>query len=986
MDTNRSHRRVGLSRHVQMVVVALVVGAVVALGVVLDRQYREEAFQRQATELETDVRFRGSELVQASEALRGDTLFLSRTPPVRGIIRAAGNAGFDPVDRTSQAAWVKRMQEIFTAFLITRPAYFQARYIGVADGGRELVRVDRTDSGTVAVAGPELQRKGGRDYFQAALGLAEGAVYLSDFNLNRERGGIPMPAVRTLRAVTPVHGPDGRLFGLIVVNMDVGPLLRQVAGQTKRTAAYLVDDRGRYLAHPDPAVAFAFETGSVRRWQDDFPALAGMLVGADQDTDTLPTRLHALAGRDYYVAAQRLRFDPARLDRFVLLAYARPQASLVAEVNRYRVQVVVGAVLALALLLPVVFVLVARLMAPLNLLGRVAESVSQGRYDDLPLPDRHTGEVGALVKAFRHMREQVAQREEALRLHNAALAEQVSKGAFDLRLAASVVDNTSEGVMVTDARARILSVNSAFSEITGYSAQEAIGNTPRLIRSDHHDAAFYKAIWDALLGGGRWQGEIWNRRKSGEVFLEWLTINRIAGATPEDDRFIAVFTDVTEQRRKDERIHHLAFHDPLTGLPNRALVQDRLQHAIDLARRKRGRTGVMLIDLDRFKAVNDGLGHDVGDLLLKEVAARLTGALRQTDTVARMGGDEFLVILESEDEPETYAGVAEHIIAAVSEPIDIQAHSVRVGASIGIAFYPDDGEDVATLIKHADVAMYAAKADGKGVFRFYRTDMTERATRFLTLEMELRRGIAAGELELHYQPKVSLQDGGVDGVEALVRWRHPQRGLVSPVDFIPVAEESGLIVQLGDWVLAEACRQAALWQGRMGAIAVNVSARQFDKVDLVERVRELTGRHGIAPASIQLELTESTVMKDPARVIELLGRVRELGISVAVDDFGTGYSSLAYLRRLPIDTLKIDRSFVRNVDADAGDRQIARTIIALGQALGMAVVAEGVETEAQAQLLRAMGCDLAQGYLYARPQAAAELERWLEKAAPPGAG
>jgi EAL domain-containing protein (putative c-di-GMP-specific phosphodiesterase class I) len=323
--------------------------------------------------------------------------------------------------------------------------------------------------------------------------------------------------------------------------------------------------------------------------------------------------------------------------------------------------------------------------------------------------------------------------------------------------------------------------------------------------------------------------------------------------------------------------------------------------------------------------------------------------------------------------------VAEDLIKTISAPIDILGREIQVGASVGIAFYPEDGEDVSALIKHADIAMYAAKADGKGRFRFFRADMTEKATQYLNLEMELRQGIANGELELHYQPKICLREGHMHGVEALVRWRHPRRGLVSPADFIPVAEESGLIVELGDWVLGEACRQAASWQGRMGAIAVNVSARQFDKVDLVERILELTGSHGIEPACIQLELTESAVMTDPDHVIGLLGRVRELGIAVAVDDFGTGYSSLSYLRRLPIDFLKIDRSFILNVGAVEEDTLIVRAIIALGQSLDMTVIAEGVETEAQAALLREMGCDIAQGYLYARPCRAAELEEWLEK-------
>jgi diguanylate cyclase (GGDEF)-like protein/PAS domain S-box-containing protein len=981
MNAKRDRLRagIGLSRYIYLLVFGLVVAGVVMLGLDSDREHRATVYQRMSSTLLSDVRFQSEKLLQATTSLRNDTLFLSRTPPLQGIARAAGNGGFDPVDKNDYAVWARRLQEIFTAFLETRPEYFQASYIGLADHGRELVRVERLQGKVVVVPETGLQQKSSRDYFKASLKLGEGQVLLSEFSLSQGHGSNEMPLTPILRAVTPIYDSAGRVFGLVVVNMDAGPLLKQLASRSPGgDVAYAVDEQGRYLVHPEPGRAFAYEMGDAHRLQSDAPGMADMLKHPDPNSDATHIGRYRLARAFYYVATQAIRFDPNRPDRFVLLVYATPESSLTREINGYRLEVIVGAILALVLLLPAVALLIRIIMQPLSQLSLAAAAISRGEYD-AALPAIQSGEVGMLVRGFEHMRDQVAQREEVLKRHNAALSEQVSKGSFDLRLAGNVVENTSEGVMVTDCKARIISVNPAFTEIVGYSAQEAIGNTPRLFRSDHHDAAFYQEIWNRLLSVGHWQGEIWNRRKGGEVFLEWLTINRVLGDTPDDDHFIAVFTDVTEQRRKDERIHHLAFHDPLTGLPNRTLVQDRLQHAIDVARRKHSRTGVMLIDLDRFKAVNDGLGHDVGDMLLKRIAERLTAELRQTDTVARMGGDEFLVILESGVEPEIYAGVAENIIRMISLPVDIQGSTIQVGASVGIAFYPDDGGDVAALIKHADVAMYAAKADGKGGFRFFRPEMTERATQYLHLEMELRQAIVNSELELHYQPKVLLRSGRMDGVEALVRWRHPRRGLVSPADFIPVAEESGLILELGDWVLMEACRQAALWQGRMGVIAVNVSARQFDKVDLVERIRELTGRHGIAPSSIQLELTESTVMTNPDHVIELLKRVRELGITVAVDDFGTGYSSLSYLRRLPIDILKIDRSFITNAGVNEEDTQIARTVVALGQALKMAVVAEGVETRAQAELLLAMGCDMGQGYLYASPQSAADLEGWFDK-------
>lgn len=552
----------------------------------------------------------------------------------------------------------------------------------------------------------------------------------------------------------------------------------------------------------------------------------------------------------------------------------------------------------------------------------------------------------------------------------------------ELRLAASVFHSSAEGVLVTDADATILSVNPAFSEITGYSETEAVGRRPSLLRSDRHDAGFYQTMWEALSRAGRWQGEIWNRRKGGEAYLEWLTINRIDDAAGVPVRYVAVFHDITELRRKDEHIRHLAFHDALTGLPNRSLMQDRLKHAVERARRKGSRLSVTFMDLDRFKAINDGLGHDVGDLLLQEVAARIKGRLRAADTVARLGGDEFVVLMEDLPDSGNCAALAEQIIAELARPMQLRGHTVEVGASMGMAFYPEDGNDAWQLMKHADMAMYAAKEAGRSTYRFFQPDMLERASARLTMQTELRQAISDKQLELYYQPRVAMATGESLAVEALVRWNHPVRGLLAPIEFIPLAEECGLIRELGDWVLDEACRQGALWQstGRHIRIAVNVSARQLDEGDLVARIVELAGQHGIAPALLEVELTESAVMTNPEHAAGVLARLREIGVTVAVDDFGTGYSSLAYLRRLPIDVLKIDRSFVKDAESNDEDAQIVKTILALGEVLRLTVVAEGIETGGQARLLQSVGCELAQGFHYSRPLPVPEIEAWLDAA------
>ncbi|MCP5221530.1 MAG: EAL domain-containing protein [Zoogloeaceae bacterium] len=547
--------------------------------------------------------------------------------------------------------------------------------------------------------------------------------------------------------------------------------------------------------------------------------------------------------------------------------------------------------------------------------------------------------------------------------------------------AAAVFESTREGIIITDLQRRIQTVNPAFSDITGYSAEEAIGKTPAMLRSGHMSEELYQGMWESLHVLGHWQGEVLNRRKNGELFPELLTISTVRDPAGQPTQYVALLTDLSRLRQSEAQLAHLAHYDPLTDLPNRLLVQSRLDHALDTAQRENGRLAVLFIDLDRFKDVNDSLGHPVGDELLVAIAQRMRARLRESDTLARLGGDEFLVVLEDIHRPEDAAEVAQGLIRLQDAPIRLPSgHEVYVGVSIGISLYPNDGDSTTELIRQADAAMYQAKSQGRNTFRFYTAALTEAADQRLAMEGRLRRALQAGEFVVHYQPQFVAATGEVVGCEALVRWQDPDGGLVPPANFIPLAEDTGLIVPLGRWVLETACAQAQAWREAGVAdlvMAVNLSGRQLQQRDLVSVVAEALERSALPPDRLKLELTESMIMDHGDEAIALLHSLKALGVSLSIDDFGTGYSSLAYLKRFPIDEMKIDRGFVRDTPDNASDAEIVATIVAMGRNLKLRVVAEGVETQQQLDFLIGLGCNACQGYLVSPGLSAADFERFL---------
>ncbi|MBS4096937.1 MAG: EAL domain-containing protein [Sulfuricella sp.] len=549
-----------------------------------------------------------------------------------------------------------------------------------------------------------------------------------------------------------------------------------------------------------------------------------------------------------------------------------------------------------------------------------------------------------------------------------------------LRLAARVFESSAEGIVITDLKGRILSVNEAFSEITGYPLEEIRGQNPRILKSGKHSPEFYREMWGTILKEGHWQGEIWNRRKNGEVYPEWMTIGSVKDEHGGISHFVGTFTDITQRKAAEERINFLAHHDALTGLPNRVLLQDRVSQSLAICQHQGSKAGLLLIDLDRFKNINESLNHAFGDQLLQEVGQRLEGCARRVDTVARSGGDEFVVLMTEVRDIGEIAAAANNILIALSQPFTLDVHEINITSSIGIAVYPGDGENAQNLLKNADVAMYRAKDLGRNNYQFYTQDMNARTFETLVMENSLRHALKRDDFVLHYQPQVDIASGAMIGVEALVRMRHADLGIVPPGTFIPIAEETGLIVPIGAWVLGEACRQGREWldQGITGLrIAVNLSANQFRQPGLLDTVAKTLADSGLPPGQLELELTESILMRDSELIIATLQSLKKMGVQLSIDDFGTGFSSLAYLKRFDLDKLKIDQSFVRDITSDPDDLAIARAVIALGHSLNLKVIAEGVENGEQLELLRANGCDEIQGYYFSRPQPAAEIPRLL---------
>lgn len=631
-------------------------------------------------------------------------------------------------------------------------------------------------------------------------------------------------------------------------------------------------------------------------------------------------------------------------------------------IERRKAYLWIGQILLQILLLISIRWLIRRFMSPIVKLQSTMESMqAKGSMEEFVPIELKTGgldEIGKLTSAFNHMSESLFDSETSM------------------RLAASIYQTNSDAIMVTDEKNRIVDVNPAFTRITGYSCEEAIGNDPKLLKSGKHDKEFYQQMWQAILTEGKWEGEIWDKRKSGEIYPKQAHIHVLRSADGSVYRHIAQFSDISEKKQKDELIFWQANYDPLTSLPNRRLFIERLERALIRAKRNHNYGALMFLDMDKFKSLNDTMGHEYGDILLVEVASRLQSCVREGDTVARLGGDEFVVLIESisefsEDASFIIADVAEKIRSSLASAYHLKKYEYLSSPSIGVYLYEAENDLVQDVIKRADMAMYQAKDSGRNTVRFFDPQMQDSVNRRVSLESDLQMAIPHNQFELYYQIQLDQVQRPI-GAEALIRWNHPTNGLISPDQFIPIAELSPLILEIGHWVLEEACRQIAEWSKHISTkhlvLAVNISAQQFKQATIVNEVAAMIQKYRIDPSRLKLELTESVAVLDIDSVIATMNALRnEVGVALSLDDFGTGYSSLSYLKRLPLDQIKIDKSFVRDITIDINDAVMVKTIISMAQNFGLNVIAEGVETVEQFDFLQKNGCMAYQGYLFSKP-------------------
>jgi len=849
---------------------------------------------------------------------------------VIGAILLSTHHELTPFLEDSDAAHLERLTQGFISFAEVTGKFDQVRLIDPK--GKELLRINYDGFMGKAAAPQALQDKRSRYYFQETMRLQQGSFYISPLDLNVERGEVEAPPRPTIRIGVPLFNEAGDRRGILVLNYKGTNILEGLS-------EHLFQGIEQYLLTGSDD--FWIQNSGDGSWHFVFQEGKRRILQARARKDWAPV-FEGGSGQ-FYSKAGLVSFRAFSPHLETTPSGGREAAELLkvsgaGEGGPWRLLTIVPK----TLLYAKSSVMLRRLILIYSLLALGIALASVG-YAKLKLQEHQAEE--------------------------------------DRRLSSTVFESASQAIMVLDVRRKILSVNAAFTRITGYSAQEALGKDVSLLYPDERGLLFYGEIWDLVQKEGHWQGEVWSRKKQGQRYPEWRAISAVKNAEGEIVQYTILSTDITKRKESDAKLHHQAYHDSLTDLPNRVLFLERLFQSIKLARRNERKVALLFLDLDHFKQVNDTFGHPKGDEILKQVARRLLECVRETDTVARSGGDEFMVVLSNLSGKKEAGYVASKMLEKLRHPFYLEGQEVFLGLSIGISLAPDDSDDATTLLKQADMAMYQSKKKGRNTSSFFSEKLEKKAKERTLLEWDLRRALSGNEFRLHYQPVVNLATLQTVAFEALIRWEHPQRGFVFPEDFIPLAEKSELISQIGAWVLKEACKQMKVWQTRYGleaSIAVNVSSRTFKSGSLWSDLSNALEESGLDPKALTLEITERLMLDPNEEALKKLKTLRDVGIQLSVDDFGTGYSSLTQLSRFPSDVLKIDKSFISGLASDTRKKPVVEAIIRMGQSMGMKIVAEGLETHEEMIFLRELGCDEAQGYYFSKPLSAKEYAEVLE--------
>ena len=923
---------------------------------VLEIQYR----------LDTESEFVGSLFDTTSRGL----VFLSQVPVVR-MFSSTDFLATGKADETRMLEHFSKVSstEVFVDFMKTNPHYRQLTYLD--SKGIERLSIEQRESQIDVIANKLLEDQSNQSYFRHTMNSSQDEVYISDIEAYSGPGSNDSAVEPIIRLATKVYDKRGRLQGILVISVSGQILLNIVQKQMPMNGLiFLIDPEGYYLAHHIATKSWSKLRGNRFTLQSDFPGLDDFPALLSNDD------FHHIVAEDNEVFVSPISTGIDTRRRWYIVRII--PSSLFVDSARFNLLVIL-----LITIFGILFSLIIGytfsrlwLLTPIKKLTNMTAEISEGRYSTL-CPEHHQNdEIGDLCSSFNHMSMALEQADQERKKHLDVLNNEITerkKVESDLLLHRTFFEQSTDAMFIADDKTRFTYVNPAFSEITGYASEEVIGNEAGLLHSEKHDAKFYKSIWRKIKKHGYWHGEVWERRKGKENFPALQTINTIRNENGET-HYVSIFKDITRLKEAENELWKLAHFDQLTNLANRKLLEERINQAISESYRNKRVGSLIFLDLDNFKHINDSLGHNDGDHMLKEIASRLEAVFRCEDTVARLGGDEYVVLipdLANDDEGATHAttAVIQKLFDTLQEPFSVKRYELHITTSIGIALFPTDGDTPQKLLRQADTAMYIAKNEGKNTFSFYHSGMQEMADQRLHMEREIRQALKTDEMVVYYQPQYNAQYDLI-GYEALIRWAHPKRGLISPSDFIPVAEESDLILEIGDRVVRDVCKQlirADECGSDIPHISVNISSRQFAHFSFIDWVYSILDETGVDPSKLVLEITEGMIIKNLDRTISNMQTLKKSGIRFSVDDFGTGYSSLAYLKQLPIDELKIDRSFVCDLENEQNDAAIVDTIVAMAQHLNLDIIAEGVERREQLDWLIECGCNGFQGYYFGAP-------------------